>query len=300
MNEADVIFYTLIRSEDSKKQVQLLIESLRAFGGELAQAPVWIFETYPGRISCQDLSNPGVDFLPIDAPAKVRPFFFHDKVFAGARAEELAGGSVGTLIWVAPDCLILQPPNLYTTDATIDAALRPVHIQNVGLTPDQPLDIFWQGIYQQVGLQDAPYTVQTYVDRKTIRAYFNSHAFSVSPGLGLLQRWAEIFEALVSDLAFLQEGCNDQVHRVFLHQAILSALLSGTITAERTRILPPEYNYPYNFQSELEVDQRAARLNDLVTIVYEDLSLDPSRMDAIEIHEPLHAWLKERTARWTS
>lgn len=296
MNGAELLFYTLVRSENSKEQVQLLIKSLRAFGGELARAPILIFEANPEIVPCEDLAGPGIELLPIEAPESVRAFYYYDKVFAGASAEQFAANSIRTLVWIAPDCLILQPPVLYQLDPESDAALRPVHIQNIGLSPEEPLDAFWQGIYERIGLTDAPSTVRSFVDQQTIRAYFNSHAFSISPVLGLLRRWAAIFEALTSDAAYLAEGCSDEIHQIFLHQAILSALLSGTVPADRLRSLPAEYNYPYNLHADLPADRRARRLNDLVTIAYEGQSLDPRKMEAIEVDEPLQAWLLEHAA----
>jgi len=60
---------------------------------------------------------------------------------------------------------------------------------------------------------------------------------------------------------------------------------------ERIRILPAEYNYPYNLQSRVPPERRARALNDLVTVACEDRSMDPAAMDDIEVREPLLSWL---------
>jgi hypothetical protein len=63
---------------------------------------------------------------------------------------------------------------------------------------------------------------------------------------------------------------------------------------ERIRMLPPDYSYPYNLHQVVPPDRRALALNDLVSIAYEDRSLDPDVVDDIAIHEPLRSWLSVR------
>jgi hypothetical protein len=226
----------------------------------------------------------------LDLPGDLR-YFFVDKAFACARAEEMLVSEDQSLIWIDPACLVINPPELYALDAAFDAAVRPVHITNVGLPSNAPLDGFWKGVYARIGIPEAGMTVQTFVDGLTIRAYFNSHAFSINPSRGLMRRWYAHFEALVRDETYQKRCCQDQTHRIFLHQAVLSALLASSVPAGRLRLLPPEYNYPYNLHQLVPFNLRAAALNDLVSITYEDRSLDPTIVEDIEIREPLRGWL---------
>jgi hypothetical protein len=284
---------TLVRSPSEKACAQLLIESIRSFGGSLRQCPIRIFEADPKNASCQILKGPDVQLISLDLPDNLR-YFFADKVLACAKAEEMFASEVQSLIWIDPGCLIITSPDLYLLDPDFDAAVRPVHITNVGLLADAPLDSFWKGVYNQVGFDDLGSTVDTFVDGQCIRSYFNSHAFSINPTVGLLRLWFEHFEALVSDEDYQQRSCQDQLHRIFLHQAVLSALLATELEPQRLRILPPEYNYPYNLHQSVPDDRRAGTLNDLVSITYEDRSLDPTIVDDIEIHQPLRSWLADQ------
>jgi hypothetical protein len=61
-------------------------------------------------------------------------------------------------------------------------------------------------------------------------------------------------------------------------------------------MLPPDYNYPYNLHQSVPPDRRAAALNDLVCIAYENRLLDPNQVDDIAIHEPLRSWLSVHVA----
>lgn len=285
------VFLTLVRTTGERARVRILIDSIRSFGEAMSQHPIWLFEANPKKAPCKSLESMGIQVLPLNIPNTVRHYYFADKVCACARAEELATAKVQTLIWIDPACLVIKPPLLFDLGQSFDTAVRPVHIRNVGLTHTEPLDGFWKKIYEAVGVKDVQTTVETFVDVQLIRSYFNSHAFAVNPSSGLLRQWLDCFEVLVSDEGFQLMYCQDELHRIFLHQAILSALLVTSLGQKRIRILPPDYNYPYNLHQSVPLDRRALALNDLVCIAYEDRPLDPNVVDDIEIHEPLRTWL---------
>ena len=145
-------------------------------------------------------------------------------------------------------------------------------------------------------MQDVQATVESFVDVQLLRAYYNSHAFAVNPSMGLLRQWFACFEALVCDQEFQSSSCQDERHQIFLHQAVLSALLSTSLEPERTRVLPPDYSYPYNLHRSVPLERRAHALNDLVCITYEDRSLEPDSVDDINIYDPLRSWLAVHAA----
>ena len=95
---------------------------------------------------------------------------------------------------------------------------------------------------------------------------------------------------MVTDEAFQTGPCRDELHQVFLHQAILSTLAAKLLDWERVRLLPPEYNYPLNLLAHMPADRRAPALNGLVNAVYEDAF----PWNEIEVIEPLRSWLRER------
>jgi len=289
------VFITVVRTPYGRQRAGWLIDSLRTFGGQLGHNPVWLFEADP-RAECSRLAQDGLSIFPLQVPEAIKSALFSEKVFASAQAEAMAGSEVGSLVWIDPNCLVVNPPLLYELDAHCDAAFRPVHIQNVGLRMDEPQDAFWGGIYAAVGLTDLTATVQSFVDQQTLRAYYNSHAFSVNPALGLMQRWLAHFQALVGDVTFQQAACQDELHQIFLFQALLSALLTKEVAPARMRILPPEYNYPFNLQSKVPAAYRARALNDTVTFAYENRSLNPAEITDIVVEEPLRSWMAARCA----
>lgn len=286
-----VTFFTYVHSTGQRAQTRLLIESIHAFGGSMNQSPFWVFSSDPEKVPCDELKSEGVRIIPLDVPDTMRRNYFGIKVFSCAQAEKMASSDTHSLVWLASGYLVIQPPLLFDLDQEVICAARPVHIQNVGILQTDPLDGFWKKIYENVGVDDVPVSVETFVGAKRIRAYYNSHALAVQPSKGLFQQWLAHFETLVLDEAFQSGPCRDEDHQVFLHQAVLSALLSTRLDARQLRLLPPVYNYPYNLQTEVHEEHRAAALNDLVSIAYEARSLDPNLVEDIEIHEPLRSWL---------
>ncbi len=290
-----VIFLTAVRSLKEKSRAGILIDSIRAFGGALHDCPIWVFEANPQKVPCNDLAGNGVRVIPLEVPATVRDYIFGDKVYACAQAETMVTPEAQALVWIDSNCLVVQPPVLFALGVAFDAAVRPVHIRNVGLLASDPLDEFWKTIYATVGANDIASTVESFVDRQHLRAYFNSHAFAINPQKGLLRRWFALFEQLVCDHAFQARACADERHQIFLFQAILSALLVTSFDSQRIHILPPTYNYPYNLHARVLTEKRPPSINDLVCFTYEDRSLDPSAMTDIQMDESLRAWL---SAHW--
>jgi hypothetical protein len=293
-NNMNTIFLTTA-SARSMAHVRLLIDGLRTFGGALSEAPFWVFSPDPGSVG--QLESVATRILPLITQQSVSSFLFGWKVAACAYAEQNAPVGTQSLVWIDAACLITQPPTEMILGADYDAAFRPVHIQNVGLPPSKPLDQFWSGIYRAVGVEDVSSTVMSFVDGQLLRTYFNSHSFSVRPSLGLMNRWFRIFQELVDDAAFQSEACSDELHQVFLFQAILSALVATKLDPARVRILPPSYNYPFNLQDRIPPERRLLALNSAVSFTYEESNIHPSEVTGIEIHEPLRSWLEARVTQ---
>jgi hypothetical protein len=293
--ESRVVFVSLVNGRSQFESFHLMLKSLRSFGGAIGQSPVWLFDTAQDAVVPQQLDDAGVRTLPLIVPDKIEHFELAAKVYACTRAEERARqGGIWSLVWIDPGCLVVRPPALFELGRGFDAAVRPVHIKNVGLGTGEPVDGYWQKVYETVGVRDIKASVESFVDGQRLRAYFNTHAFAINPEKGLMREWYDGFTRLVGDEDFQAGPCADERHRVFLHQAILSALVASALDPDRVRILPPEYNYPYHLHQDVPAERRARALNDLVCVTYEERSLDPSTMNDIEVREPLAAWLAAR------
>ncbi len=294
-SQSEMCFLILFRSEVGERLARTVIEGLRAFGGPLGTSPVWAFVLDADRAPQSLPGLEGVHRFPLALEESCPPYPGAEKVYACARAEEMAGPEIRSLVWLSLDCLVIRPPVLFDLGpasgaAPADVAFRPVHHRNVGSLAQEPLDGFWGGIYQALGIDDMPYTVESFADGQTLRPYFNTHCFAFHPAAGLSRAWWAHFKALVTDEAFQVGPGHDELHQIFLHQAILSTLVAKMLPWQRVRILPPEYNYPLNLLNEIPPNRRAPTLNSLVNAVYEDTF----PWGSIEVQESLRSWLLER------
>lgn len=286
-----ITFFTLIETESQVDGARLLVNSLRTFGGDMHQCPFWVFVTDPELKPGVGLRIEGVRIIDHRIPDMLANYWFSAKVSACARAEELAESGVQSLVWLSPDCLVVKPPDAFQLEDTIDIALRPVHIRNIGSLFNEPLDAYWQGIYQALQVEDPSVGVKSFVDGVQLRPYYNSHAMSIRPSLGLFKRWLFEFGRLVNDYPFQSGPCQDDLHRIFLHQAVLSTLIASLIDRQQIRILSPDYSYPYNLHEQVPDGKRAQALDDLVCFTYEDRPLNPNLVHDVEIGEPLRSWI---------
>ncbi len=291
-----IVFVTLVRSPFEMKCARLLIDGIRSFGGYMSRCDVWLFYTSRAVIESRNLDAVGVRVFSLDLPDWAEGYYFADKTYACFQAEKKASADVGSLIWIDPVCLVVNPPVLFDLKKKFDAAVRPVHIRNVGIPPSQNPDGFWKKIFEAVGVDEIQTTLETFVDKQIIRSYFNTHAFAVDPAEKLLGKWCALFESLVKNEKYQENHCSDETHRIFLHQALFSALLATNIEKNRLRILQPDYNYPYNLQMHVPEARKADSLNNLVCFAYENRSLNPHIINDIEVREPLKSWLSNRIA----
>ena len=294
-SSAGTCFLTLVRSEQEARRADLLVQSLRAFGGKLADCPVWVYSTDPELKAGRFQDFTGVQFFQLTIEDQFKDYYFADKVEACARAEKMAvSAGVRSLVWINSAAMILQPPELFDLAPLFDAAFRPVHVQNIGLEARAPLDDYWRGIYAEVGLNDTVHTVESYLDARELRPYFNSHLFSINPGRGILGAWSQYFLKLVNDKDFQSASVRDAEHQIFLHQVVLSALVDESLDWDLVHLLPPEYSYPLHFHADIPLVKRPQKLNDLVCPVYEGAYRYPESLGGIQVDEPLKGWLLER------
>ena len=296
---APLCFFTLVRSIETGRRLRLLLDSLNAFGGRFSRVPVWVFwssDYDPTGLMVEYAEQNGVAWMPLEGEESLPQYYFGRKVLACDQAEEIAAGKVRSLVWLDPSCLVIQPPALFDLQPGLDAAFRPVHIRNVGSLAAEPLDGFWEPVYRAIGMKEAPFTIQSFVDGQIVRPYFNTGLFAIDPAKGLLRLWLEGFKTLVADQKFQTGPCQSELHRIFLHQAVLSTLVAKLLPVERIRILPPEYSYPLHLQREIPDERRSKTLNSLVVAVYEDETPHPDNLGEIEILEPLRSWLVKELA----
>jgi len=287
VQEQTAAFVTVLSKAESEPRIQRAIASLREFGGMLASCPVLVFAPAP-LLGSETGGIDRVEMAELKLEPAIADYPFAGKVAACAQAEARVGRDTKSLVWLGAGCLVLNPPTLFALGPDCDAAFRPVHIANVGSLRSGPLDDYWAAVYAAAGVHDGDRSVESLLDRQRLRPYYNTHCFSVNPGLGLMASWQDLFRSMADDQAFQIGPCRDEPHRIFLHQAVLSALITKSVAPGRLRVLPPSYSYPLHFHAKLAGARRVRRMNDIVCAAYEE----DSDLSMVPVDEPLRSWLR--------
>ena len=118
------------------------------------------------------------------------------------------------------------------------------------------------------------------------------------PGRGIAREWARILSAALADDSWRREHITEPRRLVFLHQAVLSAVLLARTTPAERRWLPPDHGYPLNLHDRLPEAKRARRLEELACFIYDDLwDREPDWLVRAPVDEPLRGWLAEADRR---
>ena len=294
-----LIFSTLLGDKGDESRTLLLAESIRAFAGDLSQAPVWVFSPTPvKKLSNQSraqFSALQVDLHPFDLDSRIASFPFAKKVVASAAAETLAAGKTALLVWMDPGSMVINEPEALLLKAEVKLGCRPVDHLLIGPAFDKPLDPFWQSIFADCGVkQEALFPMTTSTDQIKMYPYLNAGMLVVRPENKLLRSWRDTFLGMYLEPRYQDFYQSNRLYQIFIHQAVLAGCILSTFRKEDIVELPYLINYPLHMHNEYPLSLRPEFLNDLVTCRYEDFFRHPDWQQSIQVKEPLKSWLEQK------
>lgn len=291
-------FAFLAPNEELAWQAHMLAASIRQFGGELAQAPVWALEPRDApRLSPESrarLKDLGVRLMPFPLVGGAQRFPFAAKVFAAASAEAWAEWETALLVWMDPDAIVLRPPEVLLLPQSAALGYRPVDHTLIGSPFGQPVDPFWTLIYRQCRvprLAQMSMPMRTSVDERVIRPYFNAGLLVVRPRRGLLRAWAHDFSRLFQRRGLHRFYQRDVLYRIFVHQAVLAGTLLAALRQTEMHELPYQVNYPLHMHADYPLARRPEGLDELVTCRYDMFFAQPGWEARLPAEEPLRGWI---------
>lgn len=287
----NLIFATLALPGKAEQDALLLIESIRTFGGRLANNPIVVL--VPASLGPLSKTTQGkfarleVDLHSFQAEPALLKFPLAVKTEAAAYLEQLAQGQTERLAFMDRDTLVLQEPGECLLSAGHSLGYRPVHHQLIGSTWDEPVDDFWQLIYDFCEVPDGNiFPMMTHAGER-IRPCFNAGMFIVRPERGLLAQWREHFLKYYRHPRLQTFYEKNPLYSIFIHQAIFSGVLLHNLEPHEMYELSPKINYPLHLHAEIPAAQQPAAIDELVTARYENIFDAPGWQ-----HLPLSAALK--------
>jgi hypothetical protein len=237
-----------------------LVESLRAWGGSCAEAPVYAFaprpDFQPDAATVDRLTELGATFIDehlVDRFADTPTF---NKVSVSAWAERELDHE--TLVFTDTDCIFMSEPSELAGGDWV-AAMRPVDRRIAGSRGKGKGEPYWQKMYAELGVKDRPF-VRTTVGQMEIRAYWNSGLVAARRSAGLFAAWEDALVRLYdADVV-----TNRWPH--FMDQLSWAAVT--TDVHDRVRILSDGYNYPLRHRAALVPEAVEMDLADIVHLHY--------------------------------
>lgn len=299
-NKEQLIFTTVVYPvPPSETNALLLMESIRAFAGSFAHAPIWCFVPQYGKKLSESFENRlgelDATIIWFDIDAETRRIFFAADIQAAALAESMAVDKTQLLVWLSSNTLILQEPKDFLLPDDKVLGYRPVHHTNVGSPYDMPLDTFWSLVYYYCKVpEDRVFPMQTHVDAKTIRPYFNAGMLVIRPDKHLCRAWRDTFFNVYHKPDLEELYNKDERYTIFAHQAILSGIILQLFSQQEMRELPDNYNYPIHLYEEDISGHRPSRIEELITARHEGFYSDPAWMTKMPAGDTLKTWLNDR------
>jgi hypothetical protein len=296
-----LVVTTFVEFPDELPRLEVMVESLRTFGGRFKDAPVWAYVA--GELlespseALDEAERLGAEIRTISAPEDVAWYFLVRKVFAAAHAEAEAAGKAAILARLDPDTIFVDEPAEYILPEGKTMGWRPVFHRNISPLFDEPLDDYWSRAYEVMGVRNASvFPMVTPADDDKIRPYFQAGCVVVRPERGIMRKWEENLVLLAADPSIRVSCEKDQRQRTFTFQvALTGAVLNGL---ERRELLAfsDRINYPIFFREMFGAKKDFHDITGAVTVRYEHfLQNTPPDWDR-KLAGPADriAWIKER------
>ena len=281
-------------------QSMVLVESIRNFGGELSDCPIWIFtlknlEKIPKDIM-KKLNNYEVQVHTLDLDSAIANFPFISHVYAAKKAEDLALNKAKHLAFLGTNTVVAKPPFEFILEDGVSFAYRPVHHKLIGSNYNEPIDKFWKLIYEKTNVKEKNiFPLRTHVDGNILRPYINSGHLVVKPKRGFFNQWWKFYLSLHNDPVFKEFYEKNDLYLTFIHQAVLSGVFLSYLDKSEIYELPLEYNYPINLYHEIPDEFLLKNLDELVTFrYYLEFIEKPEDYEKIPFKEPLKSWFSSK------
>jgi hypothetical protein len=261
----NIAFVACIEGGVLEKQALLLFESIRRNTGLFRERPIYALSPRAGH----DISNYARDQLDqmrvtyIDKVLNTEctEYGSANRVAAAAHIEQEYSHEF--LVILDSDSIFLREPDQFLLPADCDVLVRPVDVKGMCTAGSgDPFDSYWRELCKCCGVEyDAIPWIQSFVDRRRIKASYNGGLGLVRTKLGILQRWEQFF------IASVRAGLTPYKKEWVLRSGVSwveptaskfwgsnQAALSLAIWSSTRQVveLPASYNYPLHQHQHID------------------------------------------------
>jgi hypothetical protein len=239
----------------------LMVESFRRYTGSFKDAPLFSFQVRDRNdVSIETvnkLESFGVKHQKVVLNNRYPDYPLANKPLLCAYVEQTINADI--LVFLDSDLVFFSEPKEFLLPPEYDIGIRPEHHKMIGSEGmSDPNEEYWMRLYTIAGVKDPDRFVTTTVDRKTIRAFWNSGVVAVRRSAGIFTAWQQVIEKL------LEEGTSINSKNFYYEQSALSA----TICAQVNNIwqFSPGYNYPIHSHNKMIESEQISSFEQIVCI----------------------------------
>lgn len=295
-----IIFATYAELPRQLYCARVLIESIRTFGCDYKDVPVWLYVTEQlqkdATETLQKFASLHVDIKICQAPEEARWFSLANVVFMAAQFETDAESHGAVIAMLGSDTVVLQALDEFVLPKGISLGYRPVFHKNINPMFSEPLDDYWTRAYEIMSIQKSTvFPMVTPADGDTIRPYFQAGCLVVRPEKGIFRKWKEQFTALYSDSLIRKMSEKDIRLRIFTFQVALTGAILNNLERIEMIQFSDKINYPIFFREMFGAKRDFHDITNATTIRYEFFFNDPPDGWEKQLTGPADriAWLKE-------
>ena len=283
---------------DLEAKARLQVESIRRFGGEFRESPIWMIQPRKGKAVSQDtldfFRSHKVTFVSNQVNVTWREHPFANSPYAAAFAESEFGRDLSTLVYLDADVICCGAPFDVVLQNGVIAASKPVDAKNIGLAPTETPNRYWKAIFEECGVDESRFwTVTTTIGRQLIVAYFNVGVNAVKPSAGIFTAWKENMEKMASKPLFRDLPKNNPF-LLFLDQMVFSGTLMAIADRSRVRLLDLWYDYPLNAYSALCREAVTSDLTKAVFLHYHYMFYNKRLVSNLPLRSDIAEWLDSK------
>jgi hypothetical protein len=239
----------------------LMVESFRKYTGRFKESPLFSFQVRElndvSQATIDKLASFNVKHRKVVLNLKYPDYPLANKPLLCAYAEQTIDADI--IVFLDSDLVFFSEPKEFLLLPEYDVGIRPEHhkmIGSEGIT--DPNEAYWMHLYQITGAQDLDRYVTTTVDRKRIRAFWNSGVVAVRRKTGIFTAWKQAIEQL------LEVGTSITKENWYYEQSALSATICAL--TDKVFHFSPGYNYPVHSHNAMPAAERLSSFEEIVCI----------------------------------
>ncbi|MBN1969789.1 MAG: hypothetical protein JXR48_13420 [Candidatus Delongbacteria bacterium] len=247
-----IVVSTFVGNKQDLNDTLLMAESVKRFS---INEDILILVYYASCLQVdkhleQVFENLNIQAESLKLDQKILDFPYAAKVFASSSAEKIALANDMDLIWIDPDNIFLKSLKLIKIPESKKIGLRPVYLLNIGSKINEEPNDFWKFIYRDCRTDISKiFPVETIVDKKIVRNYFNVGFMYIKPKYGILNKWASNFRKVLYNENYTR-FYSDNLYKVFVHQAVFSATLSELYDKNDIEIFDKSFSFSLYFHGK--------------------------------------------------